>query len=79
MAGKGNVFAEFCKVTNATVIIQESSRSALDTVIYFSCNVLPFGFHAEYIKNLVMHAMLYFSEFYLLHLTECYFIYKIYL
>lgn len=78
-AGEGNVFAEFCNITNTLVIIQEGSRSALDTVIYFSCNVLPLGFDTEYIKNLVMHAKLYFSEFYVLHLTVCYFIYKIYL
>lgn len=57
-------------VANSSVIIQEDCRSALDTVIYFSCNVLPFGFDTEYIKNLVMHAKLYFSEFYVLHFTH---------
>lgn len=44
--------------------------------------MLPFGFDTEYIKNLVMHAKLYFSELYVLHLTHavvCFFIYKIYL
>lgn len=79
-AGEGNVLVN--SVANCSVIIQQGCRSALDTVIYFSCNVLPLGFDTEYIKNLVMHAKLYFSEFYVLHLTHaivCFFIYKIYL
>lgn len=79
-AGGSNVLVN--SVANRSVIIQECCRSTLDAVIYFSCNVLPFGFDTEYIKNLVMHAKLYFSEFYLLHLTHAvvyFFIYKIYL
>lgn len=79
-AGEGNVLVN--SVASCWVIIQEGCRSALDTVIYFSCNVLPLGFDTEYIKNLVMHAKLYFSESYILHLTHavvCFFIYKIYL
>lgn len=78
--GKMMLFTKFCNITNTSVIIQEGSRSAQDRVIFFFpvlCYFLDLLLNIS--KNLITHAKLYFSEFYVLHLTVCYLIYKIYL